>query len=141
MKETDKNFPIPGGSSILVLKETDEKKTKAGIILTDLNPDVNQGVQHKFTGIIKAVGCECKRQFKDSNTGISRTLEIGDRVIYNSYANMRINHEGVDYLIMGDIDAYCLLPSLETLTSSQEQKKGQRPNINQDEFKRAISQD
>lgn len=152
MNEVDKDFPIPGGNSILVLKETEEKKTKAGIILTDLNPDVNQGVQHKFTGIVMAVGCDCKRKFRkpsdesiqsiDGNFPkyIDSILEVGDRIIYNSYANMTINHEGQAYLLMQDIDAYCLLPSKETLTSSMAQKKGQRPNIDRDTLIKATSE-
>lgn len=138
----DKTFPIPGGNSILLLKDTDEKKTKSGIILTDVSADINKGVEHKFTGIVVAVGHDCKRMFYDPlDRLVGRTLVVGDRVIYNSYANMTIIHEGVSYLIMGDIDAYCLLPSAETITTSQEQKKGQRGNISEDAFRKAIAED
>ncbi len=137
----DPTFPIPGDVQILVQKEERDQVTESGIIIPDQNPNANaQQIAYTPIGIVKAVGCNLKREFAiDEYT--NRTLKVGDRIYYNRYSNLTLTHKGVSYLLMGEIDAYCLIPSEETVVTTLKQKAQARPNIDRDEFRKKVGLD
>lgn len=127
----DPTFPIPGDVQILVEKINGEQKTESGIIIAEQTANAN-AQQLAFTpiGIVTAVGCACKRLFA------GKPLQFGDRIYFNRYANLTLTHKGKSYLLMSEIDAYCLIPSEETVVTTLAQKPQQRPNIDRDKFRK-----
>lgn len=138
----DKTFPIPGDVQMLVLKDETEQKTESGIVLAELTPNANSPqIAYTPIGIVKAVGCSAKRLFSVSNEDgvmVNRTLKIGDRIYFNRYSNLTLTHKGTSYLLMSEVDAYCLIPSEETVVTTLKQKPQARPNIDRDEFRKAV---
>lgn len=141
----DKTFPIPGDVQILVRKEEADQRTESGIIIPNLTADANkQQLVLTPIGVVVAVGCNLKREFwrplDESNTG-KGTLKVGDRIYYNRYSNLTLTHKGIPYLLMSEIDAYCLIPSEETIVTTLAQKSQQRPNIDRDDFRKKVGLD
>lgn len=155
MKETqiDPTFPIPGDIQILVEKVEAEQKTESGIIIPELTANANDK-QLALTpiGIVVAAGCACKRLFgfpiagtdatgADAIVTKRRPLQVGDRIYFNRYANLTLTHKGKSYLLMSEIDAYCLIPSEETVVTTLAQKAQQRPNIDREVFRKGVGLD
>lgn len=143
----DPTFPIPGDVQILVEKDETLQKTESGIIIAEMTPNANAPqIAYTPIGIVKAVGCNLKREFRvdinsEEGTTKKRTLKVGDRIYYNRYANLTLTHKGQSFLLMGEIDAYCLIPSTETVVTTLKQKPQARPNIDRNEFRKKVGLD
>lgn len=139
--QIDPTFPIPGDVQILVSIDNSEQKTESGIIVVNQTANANKDqVTAPFIGFVKAVGCNCKRQFLDPIDG-KRTLRIGDRIIFNRYANLTITTPKLEsYLLMDELNAYCLIPK-ENVVTTLKQKPQARPNIDRDSFRKKLGLD
>jgi chaperonin GroES len=118
--EVPEGFPVPLGSTVFIFMKSFEQKTKDGIIIPESNKSVTN------TGVIMAVGPECKRG-----------LLPGHRVIYNAYADQEIIYSSHAYKMMNEIDVFAILPEsaiAATSTLSEAQRISlRRPDINFDE--------
>lgn len=99
-------FPIMRGRSVLIRKDSEgEQLKKSGIIIPETAKD------KAATGRVYAVGPEVK------------WLSPGMKVVHNYFANQFIldPHTGIEYLMMADLDVFCILP--EGFISGNEQKE------------------
>lgn len=85
----------PLGDRILVKPETQEQKSKGGLILTD---SIQRG--QKVYGTVVAVGTGI---FSQSGEKIPVTVQVGDRVLYTkNEASNKITLEGEDLLLFNE---------------------------------------
>ncbi len=113
-----KDFPQPLAAGVFILEHNAEVKTAAGILLPETNRD------RSAVGIIVGVGPNVIVTVKDGDK--SRILKIGDRVIFNYFADRYIKHDSVDYLIMHETDVLGYFPSEKTTVIMKEKVKLKR---------------
>lgn len=79
-------------NNYVVLNQTiGEEKTTSGIILSNLSANNNQG-------IVESVGAQCNKEIK-----------IGQTVVFKQNEINKINHKGIEYLILKDCDIISII--------------------------------
>jgi chaperonin GroES len=106
------DFPIALGSTAICAPFQEDVKTASGIIIPET---AESAVNH---AIVMAVGAECKREFLDFN-GQQRKLQVGDKVIHNTYANLTIIHKQHSYLVLNELDIYAVIPDGSVVTNKK----------------------
>lgn len=96
------DFPIALGKSVICLSKAEEQKTASGLIIPETAEQLTN------TAVVMSVGT-LDREFVDTN-GVKRTLQVGDRIIHNTYANLTITYKTVTYLVLSEIDIYGVIP-------------------------------
>ncbi|MHB8124705.1 MAG: co-chaperone GroES [Desulfitobacteriaceae bacterium] len=76
-----------------------EEKTKSGIIMPDTAKEKPQ------EGEVVAVG---PGKFEKGER-IAMDVKVGDRVIYSKYAGTEVKYDGVEYLILKELDILAIV--------------------------------
>ena len=97
------DFPIALGATVICLSAVEEQKTASGLIIPETSEQMTN------TAIVQSVGV-LNREFVDTE-GNKRKLQVGDRIIHNTYANLIIIHKTVPYLVLSELDIYAVIPS------------------------------
>jgi chaperonin GroES len=84
------------GSKILVQEVSGNNETRDGIII----PDSVKANEHERAKVI-AVG---QGSYLSSGALATPRVKIGDILFYNRYAAVKVNHAGIDYLIITEDD-------------------------------------
>jgi len=79
---------------VLIKRKKLEQKTASGLIIPDIAID-NEIIN---TGTIESVGEDCKKSW-----------EIGTHVMFNKHSPTEVTINGVDYVIMKEVDVWCVL--------------------------------
>lgn len=90
----------PLADRILVKPAPAEEKTASGIII----PDTVQ--ERPLQGEVVAVG---PGRYTDGGTFIKTELKVGDKVLYGRYSINEIKIDGIEYLIMKEVDVYAII--------------------------------
>lgn len=96
------DFPIALGATVICLSAVEEQKTAGGIIIPETSEQMTN------TAIVQSVGV-LNREFVDTE-GNKRKLQVGDRIIHNTYANLIIMHKSTPYLVLSELDIYGVIP-------------------------------
>ena len=90
----------PLNDKILVKRLDAEEKTKGGIVLPD------NAKEKPKEGKVIAVG---NGKLLDSGERAKPQVNVGDKVIFNSYAGTEVKVEGVEHLIMNEDDLLAIV--------------------------------
>jgi len=98
------NFPQAIGKGVILLPIEEQEKTNSGIII----PTIKTGAQNEQTtpkiGVLMHVGADVTLTVFDSKLNKSRVLKIGDRVMYNPYADAGFLFDNNWYIVMSELD-------------------------------------
>ncbi|HWQ71198.1 MAG TPA: co-chaperone GroES [Desulfitobacteriaceae bacterium] len=89
----------PLGDRVVIKAIPTEEKTKSGIIMPDTAKEKPQ------EGEIVAVG----PGKMEKGERIALDVKVGDRVIYSKYAGTEIKSDGVEYLILKEMDILAII--------------------------------
>lgn len=102
------NFIAAIGTTVTILRTSEEETTKGGIILTEGNDGA------KSRGTVMAVGGDVNRKFIDFR-GELRSLRPGDKVLINSYGNLTTTFNSISYVNIDQLDVKAVLPEGTTV--------------------------
>ena len=116
------DFPIARGKTVIILRGIEEELVEGGLII----PETSDAM--KMRGTVMAVGPDVAEKFIDYK-GVSRSLMPRDRVIFNSYANLNIIHRSISYVVMSELDVYCVIPENTVMSNDKHKnRKGIKTN-------------
>ena len=99
-KKTSKVSIQPIGDRIVVERESSEETTSGGILLPDSAKD------KPSRGVVVSVGTG---RLLDDGTRAAMQLQVGDRVIFSSYAPEELTVNDNEYLLMREDDVLAVI--------------------------------
>jgi chaperonin GroES len=90
----------PLGDKLLIKRLEAEEKTAGGIVL----PESAKEKPKEGKVIARGAG----KQLETGERGTFQ-VEVGDRVIFSSYAGTEVKHEGEEYLLMSEDDVLAIV--------------------------------
>lgn len=90
----------PIGEKIVVSRVEAEAETKGGIVLPDSAKEKPQ------RGVVKAVG---SGKMMEGGTRSNMQVEVGDQIIFTTYAGSEVKINDDEYVIMNESDVLAIL--------------------------------
>ena len=125
-KSLPKPFPQAFGEGVIIkpIVKAELETTDSGLIVPEFKSGHQNDKHILKMGIVCHVGPEVDKMIKDPITGITRNVQVGDKVSHPPFSDAGFKLKGLEYYLMSQYDLKGFFPDDEAANTPA----GKRPN-------------